>query len=114
MIIDFSGDTVQAITDTTLLGGGSNDLGGNVVNNEQVPIMRHGNAKNGSCLVEVNDGGTYTKSLAELLALHSGPGEGDQTVTIDGVIYAYNALLTISMIGICGQYISINWKGAHA
>ena len=112
MIIDFSGTTIQSVTDTVILGGGEDNLGGNVVNNEEVPIMRHSNARNGSCVVEVDDGSAYTATLTELLALHSGPGEGQYDITIDGTLYAERGLLTVSMIGDLGQYVLISWKGS--
>lgn len=112
MIVDFSGTTVTAITDTVLTGGGDENAV-KFVNNEETPVMRHGVAKNGSCLVEVNDGGSNTKTLAELLALHSGVGEGDCTVSLSGVEYAYRSLVSVSMVGKLGQFVSISWKGAH-
>jgi len=103
---------VEIITDSLMQGGGEVNLGGNVMNNEEVPIMRHSMAKDGSCLAEPDDGSAYTKTLAELLALHSGPGEGKYEVNIDGVKYAERALITVSMIGDLGEYVSISWKGS--
>ena len=107
--VDF---TVQSITETAKLGGGEVNMGGNVINNEEVPVMRHAMAKDGSFMVEPNDGSDYTKTLSELLALHSGPGEGDLVVTIDSVKYAEKALVTVSMVGDLGQYVLISFKGS--
>ena len=116
MIIIFnngtSSVTVQSVTHSMALGGGEQNLGGEVLNYEEVPIMRHSNAKNGSCVVEVNDGGTYTKTLAELLALHSSTGEGDYDIMIDGVLYAERGLVTVSTLGKLGQHVKIDWKGS--
>ena len=112
MIIDFGGTTVQSITETLSYGGGNDDII-RTVNNEELPVMRNGIARNGKCLVEVNDGGNYSKTLSELLALHSGIGESDVTVTIDGEEYSYRSLVTVSMIGDLGQTISIEWKGTN-
>ena len=107
-----SSTEVEIITDSLMLGGGEVDMGGNVVNNEEIPVMRHSHAKDGTCLVEPLDGSVYNKTLAQLLALHSGYGEGKYEVWIDSVKYAERALLTVSMIGDYGEYVSISWKGS--
>jgi hypothetical protein len=99
---------VRAITETVNRGGGDQNLGGNVVNNEEIPIMRHSNARNGSFKVEPD----YENTLAELLALHSGTGEGKFRISIDGLLYAYRAVVTVSMTGKLGQIITISWKGS--
>lgn len=112
MLIDFSGTTVQSIADTLVQGGGDVDMA-DFINNEQLPILRHGEAKNGECLVEVADGGTYSRTLAELLALHSPAGSGAYTVTLDGTVSSYRALVTVSMLGNLGQFVSISWRGAN-
>ena len=110
MIIDFNGVTVQSITETLSYGGGHDDII-RTVNNEEIPALRNGMARNGQCLVEVNDGSEHTRTLSELLDLHSGVGESDVIVTIDGTPYAYRSLITVSMVGNLGQMVRIEWKG---
>ena len=106
--------TLQSIADTVKLGGGEFELGGNTENNEEIPIMRHANSRNGVAIFEPNDGSSYTATLAEILALHSGTGEGKYTIALDGTNYAYKAIVDVSMIGSLGQLIQISWKGADS
>ena len=112
MNIRFNSTTVSSVAQTVRLDNSDVELGGNVLNNEVLPIMKHGNGKSGFCVVEVNDGGSNSKSLGQLLALHSGVGEGSYSVYVDNSLYATKALISVSMVGSLGQYVSIQWKGS--
>ena len=111
MVIAIGNTELQPITGTLKLGGGDVEVS-RKVNHEQTPVMKHALASNGEFYVEVNDKSAYSKSLDELLALHSGVGESDAEIVIDGVVKAYRALITVDMVGILGQYVKISWKGA--
>ena len=111
MIIAIGNTEVQPITGTLKLGGGDVEVS-RKINHEQTPVMKHALASNGEFFVEVKDKSTYSKTLDELLALHSGIGESDAEVVLDGVLVASRALITVDMVGILGQYVKISWKGS--
>lgn len=106
-VIDITLNTLEGSLDK---GGGNNDFAQRF-NAGETPVLRNGVAKNGSCLVEVGDGTSNTHTLAQIQSLHSPIGLGAYTITIDGVIESYLALVDIFIIGTGLQLVKISWKG---
>lgn len=103
---------IMSITDTLRLGGGNIDIQ-NIVNHEATPRLRHAEARNGNCLIEVEDGTEYSKSITELLSLQSPVGYGKAQIDIADKNYtAYSCLITIDVIGNLGQLIKLAWVGS--
>ena len=80
-------------------------------NEARSPIIRSGISKNGVCIVEVDDQGTYTQSLATLVGLRSSVGKGAYTVSMDDVAYSHEALVDVEMLGSTAQLVRLTWKG---
>lgn len=80
------------------------DRGGQVV-----PRSRAGISRAGQCQVVVTDA-----NLESLVALRSGVGEGDYTVTGDEIPsgeQAYNALVDVEIAGDSVMLATVSWKG---
>ena len=112
MTIQFGSLELNYIDGTLKLGGGDVEVE-KETNNEHTPVMKHAIARNGECMVEPSDGTALSHTLAEILALHSGTGESDTVVTVNGSIYAYRALVDASMIGELGQLVKLSWRGSN-
>ncbi len=92
---------VTPIQGSLQVGGGHDDRGGG-----QLPNIRAGIAKNGSCEVILDDGGL---TLSDAIALRSGVGEGDVDITGDAT--SYDALIDVEIGGDAVQTAKISWKG---
>jgi hypothetical protein len=95
--------TVEPLPGTLQYGGGHDDRGG-----RGLPLHRVGTARQGSLHCLVRD--TGAQSLASLLALRSGLGEGAATVTGD-VPTAAGALLDVIIQGDAVQVALLSWRG---
>lgn len=102
--------TVQTVEGGMELGGGHDDLVRGY-NAGETPVARNGIAKNGKCVVEVEDQTPNSRTLAILMGLDSPVGQGNYTITIDGSIYAYAGLVDTNVIGDGLQLVEISWKG---
>jgi len=96
---------VEPIYGSVKIGGGHNDL-----NRELVPVARKGIAKNGECLVEVEDQSDYSKTLAELQNIRSKVGHG--TFNITGEVESFEALVDVFIQGGHAQLVKLKWKGS--
>ena len=106
--------TVTPVRGTVRAGGGHEDRGGGVI-----PSVRAGIAKNGSCQVVLVSATSTGKeqTLAEILSIISGDGEGAATVQGAGLyanIESYGALIDVEIAGDSVQTATINWKGTYA
>jgi len=110
------GDTsvvVSPVPGTVKAGGGHDDRGGGTI-----PSARAGFAMNGSCQI-VMTSATATNmqhTLAEMLSIVSGVGEGDTSVSGAGIyadISSYGALVDVSIGGDSVQTCDITWKGSY-
>ena len=101
---------VEPIPGTVRVGGGHDDRGGGTV-----PGARAGYAMNGSCEVVIAAGSSGF-TLSSAVALPSGVGPGDYTVTGAGRyagVAAYQALLDVTIGGDSVQTATISWKGTY-
>ncbi len=96
--------TVTPLPRTLQLGGGNDDRGGGVL-----PNVRGGVAMNGSCEAKIEDAGF---TLATAIALCSGVGDGN--VTVSGDAESYGALVDVEITGNVIQKAKISWKGSTA
>jgi len=100
--------TLPVIPGSVKGGGGHDDRGGG-----RIPKARAGYARNGSCEVVLDDG---TLGDAAVLALASGEGAGDRTVTGDGRyadIVSYLALIDVEISGESVRTARVSWKGTY-
>jgi len=97
--------TITPLPGTLVSGGGHDDRGG-----DNKPIVRAGEGSEGECLTLIDDS-TFT--VANAIALRSGVGVGDRTITdVDaGVVACNRCLVDIQITGDAVQVARIQWKG---
>ena len=94
-------------------GGGHDDRGGG-----RIPAARAGYAYNGSAefvVVDTATPGSKQQTLADLIDLASGVGEGDVTVIGAGIwsyVKSWKALIDVRISGDSVQVAEVSWKGS--